>query len=249
MKNICKKAIRNVQSHKNTPFFAHSRNFRFKKGIFPLHFSKIAPIMSFTIILPIITALILLRIFWLRVKAANAHNENFKKLPSKDQLAVLKECLLNNPSESNLRNLGNFLKKNGLDQDVESYRPFLKKQLELRNKANALEEDNQLFEQEADWLDQITPPEFSEADQERQNGNKEAHICLWLEGINRLYSDKAIQERLSSLIPHYPKAELLARRYTELAELRDNSAADDASLEKIRKAKDAWIQELLNYEP
>lgn len=205
--------------------------------------------MSLTIILPIVTALILLRVFWLHVKAANAHNENFQKLPDKDQLAVLKECLLNNPSLSNLTNLGKFLQKIGTDLDTESYRPLLKKQQELRNKTNALEEDNLLFTQESEWLDQIVPLEFKEAQQARENGEQVQFVTSWLEGINRLYSDKAILERLSEIRDAYPKTEKLISSYKALMDLRDSSSADDVSLEKLRKAKEAWEQDLLNYEP
>ena len=205
--------------------------------------------MSLTIILPIVTALILLRVFGLHVKAANAHNENFQKLPDKDQLAVLKECLLNNPSLSNLTNLGKFLQKIGTDLDTESYRPLLKKQQELRNKTNALEEDNLLFTQESEWLDQIVPLEFKEAQQARENGEQVQFVTSWLEGINRLYSDKAILERLSEIRDAYPKTEKLISSYKALMDLRDSSSADDASLEKLRKAKEAWEQDLLNYEP
>ena len=87
--------------------------------------------MSFTTIFTIIMSLVILRILWLRLKAANSHSENFKQLPPKDQLAVLKECLLNNPTETNLQNLKDFFQREKLDIDTESYRPFLKKQLEL----------------------------------------------------------------------------------------------------------------------
>jgi len=205
--------------------------------------------MSISIILPIIVALILLRVFWLRLKASNAHNENFKQLPPKDQLAVLKECLLNSPAEINLQNLRFFLEKNGINQEIDSYRPFIRQQQELRNKKNALEEDNLLFNLEAQWLDQIAPLEFKEAEIAKQNGNNEGFITSSLEGINRLYSDESILSHLAQLAETYPKATRLTQMYRNLMELRDCSEADNDSLESLRKAKNAWEQDLLNYEP
>jgi len=205
--------------------------------------------MSISIILPIAMGVVLLRILWLRLKASNAHNDNFKQLPPKDQLAVLKECLLNSPAELNLQNLGRFLVQNNISQEIESYRPFIKLQQELRNKKNALEEDNQLFNQEATWLDKILPLEFEAAREARQNGDQETFITASLEGINRLYSDEAILKHLSEIVPNYPKATTLIQMYHNLMELRDNSPADDKSLENLRKVKRAWEQELLHYEP
>lgn len=205
--------------------------------------------MSASIILPLIMGLILLRIFWLRAKAAGTRTDNFKQLPQKDQLAVLKECLLNNPSEINLRNLEKFASESGIDLEAESYRPFMKLQQELRNKKNALEEDNQLYNQEAEWLDNIKPFEFQEAETAKESGDTTDYITKSLEGIARLYSDQAILDNLNKLTPCYPKSESLIQSYRELMELRDNSAADDESLQQLRKAKESWDNELLNYEP
>lgn len=201
--------------------------------------------MAISIIFFIIIGLILLRIFWLRLKASNAHSKNFQELPPKDQLAVLKECLLNSPAELNLQNLKSFLEKNSINCSIESYRPFIKQQLELRNKKDALEEDNQLFIQESQWLDQILPLEFNEASNAKEKGNLDEYISATLAGISRLYSDEAILQHLSELENDYPKAARLIQGYHELMELRDQSAADDESLSKLRQAKEAWEQELL----
>jgi len=189
--------------------------------------------------------LLLLRVFWLKIKAASAQGENFKRLPPKDQLAVLKECLLNNPTEGNLQNLKDFARKNALNLDVESYRPFLKKQLELSRRKDALVEDNELFTAEAEWIDQIKPLEFEEAKQAKQENRQEDYILRTLEGIAKLYSDKAILSELAALVQDYPKAKQIAQGYSDLMDLRDRSGADDESLKKLRATKEAWEKDLL----
>ena len=189
--------------------------------------------------------LLLLRVFWLKIKAASAQGENFKRLPPKDQLAVLKECLLNNPTEGNLQNLKDFARKNALNLDVESYRPFLKKQLELSRRKDALAEDNELFTAEAEWIDQIKPLEFEEAKQAKQENRYEDYILRTLEGIAKLYSDKAILSELAALVQDYPKAKQIAQGYCDLMDLRDRSGADDESLKKLRATKEAWEKDLL----
>ena len=205
--------------------------------------------MSFTTIFTIIMSLVILRILWLRLKAANSHSENFKQLPPKDQLAVLKECLLNNPTETNLQNLKDFSQREKLNIDTESYRPFLKKQLELSKKKDALAEDNELFSQEALWMDRIRPLEFTEAEAARTESNTENYIVRTLEGISRLYSDEAILAELKKIENDYPKSATLSKNYVQLMELREQSLADDESLKKLRQAKTAWEEDLLHYEP
>lgn len=201
--------------------------------------------MSLSTLFTLLMVLLLLRVFWLKIKAASAQGENFKRLPPKDQLAVLKECLLNNPTEGNLQNLKDFARKNALNLDVESYRPFLKKQLELSRRKDALVEDNELFTAEAEWIDQIKPLEFEEAKQAKQENRHEDYILRTLEGIAKLYSDKAILSELAALVQDYPKAEQLAQGYRQLMDLRDQSGADDESLKKLRATKEAWEKDLL----
>ena len=201
--------------------------------------------MSLSTLFTVAIVLILLRVFWLKIKDANLKSESFKKLPPKDQLAVLKECLLNNPTEGNLSNLKDFFLRQGADLDVESYRPFMKKQLELTRKKDALAEDNELFCAEAAWLDKIRPLEFTEAETALQENRTEDFISNTLEGIARLYSDEAILNELDSLVPRYPKAATLAEGYRKLMELRDVSGADDESLSNLRKAKADWEDNLL----
>ena len=201
--------------------------------------------MSLSTLFTIVMVLVLLRIFWLKVKAASAQGENFKRLPPKDQLAVLKECLLNNPTAGNLQNLKEFAVKNNLDLDTESYRPYLNKQLEFSRKKDALAEDNELFSAEARWMDQIRPLEFGDAKQAKAENRTEDFILRTLEGIARLYSDESILNELELLVAEYPKAHKLAEDYRKLMELRDQSGADDESLKKLRNAKETWEKELL----
>ena len=201
--------------------------------------------MSISTLFTIAIILILLRIFWLKIKDTNMKGEGFKRLPPKDQLAVLKECLLNNPTNGNLQNLKDFCTKMGTDLDTESYRPFMQKQLELTRKKDALAEDNELFGTEAAWMDCIRPLEFEEAQSARQEGRHEDFILRTLEGIARLYSDEAILKGLGDLEADYAKARELAQGYRDLMELRDTSGADDDSLAKLRNAKAAWEENLL----
>ena len=198
--------------------------------------------MTFSTLFTIVMALIFARIFWLKIKDVSMKSESFKQLPAKDQLSVLKECLLNNPTETNLKNLKEFSQKQGVELDIESYRPFIKKQQELTRRKDALAEDNELFTAEAEWIDQISPMEFKLAKQENRF---EDYILHSLEGVARLYSDRAILSELDSLVQDYPKAKVLAQGYRDLMELRDQSGADDESLKKLRAAKESWEKELL----
>jgi hypothetical protein len=189
--------------------------------------------------------LVLLRIFWLKIKDVSMKSESFKRLPAKDQLSVLKECLLNNPTATNMQNLKEFVDKQGVNIDIESYRPFLKKQQELSSRKDALAEDNELFTAESEWIDKIRPLEFEEAKLAKQEKRFEDYILHSLEGIARLYSDPAILNELEALVQDYPKAKQLAQGYRELMDLRDSSGADDESLKKLRNAKESWEKDLL----
>ena len=204
--------------------------------------------MNWGIFFFIAITLILMRVFWLRIKANSMRSESFKALPPKDQLAVLKECLLNNPTETNLRNLEELCKAQQIDADTESYRPFLTKQLEITKKTDAIAEANELYAQESAWMDAIRPLEFAEANDARENGDNNLAILRTVEGIARLYSDEAILSALRQLGDTYPKAEKLLEGYRKLMEIRDNSGADDKSLEALRKQRDAWQEDLLSIE-
>ena len=202
--------------------------------------------MNWSIVFFIAMMFLLLRILRLRIRANTTRSESFKRLPPKDQLAVLKECLLNNPSEANLRNLAEFASRTSLKIDIESYRPYLKSQLEIFGRKDAIADDNELYAAETAWMDKITPIEFEEAEAFKQENETQKYIERTLEGIARLYSDDAILETLAKLAPDYPHAGELAESYKQLMQNRDESLADDKSLEKLRKQKEAWEDDLLH---
>ena len=202
--------------------------------------------MNWSIVFFIAMMFLLLRILRLRIRANTTRSESFKRLPPKDQLAVLKECLLNNPSEANLRNLAEFASRTSLKIDIESYRPYLKSQLEIFGRKDAIADDNELYAAETAWMDKITPIEFEEAEAFKQENETQKYIERTLEGIARLYSDDAILDALAKLAPDYPHAGELAESYKQLMQTRDESLADDKSLEKLRKHKEAWEDDLLH---
>lgn len=201
--------------------------------------------MNWSIIFAIAIALILLRVLYLRIKANSLESDSFKDMLPKDKLAVLKECLLNNPTRATLANLDTFLKEQGIETDTESYRPYMERQLQLLRKKNAIAEDNELYTEETAWVDRIRPLEFAEAEKALAEGDESSFVDRMLEGISRLYSDEAILNELSKLEPRYAKATSLIDGYKKLIALRDESSADDKSLEVLRKQRDAWMNDLL----
>ena len=202
--------------------------------------------MNWSIVFFVAMMFLLLRILRLRIRANTTRSESFKRLPPKDQLAVLKECLLNNPSEANLRNLAEFASRTSLKIDIESYRPYLKSQLEIFGRKDAIAEDNELYAKECEWMDKIIPLEFEEAKQFKSENETQKYVERSLEGIARLYSDEAILSALSALAQDYPHASKLTESYKHLMQARDESGADDKSLEALRKQKEAWENDLLN---
>lgn len=201
--------------------------------------------MNWSIFFAIAIALILLRVLYLRIKANSLESDSFKNMLPKDKLAVLKECLLNNPTRTTLANLDTFLKEQGIETDTESYRPYMERQLQLLRKKNAIAEDNELYAEETAWVDRIRPLEFAEAEKALAEGDESSFTDRMLEGISRLYSDEAILNELSKLEPRYAKATSLIDGYKKLIALRDESSADDKSLEVLRKQRDAWMNDLL----
>ena len=204
--------------------------------------------MNWTLIVTLLFVLLFIRIFWAHVKANNANTQAFKNLAPKDKLAVLKECLLNNPTETNLQNLGNFLKESGSDLDIQSYKPLMERQLALADKKENLSEWDKLYMEQSDWVDQIRPLEFTEAEESQKDGDTNSYIERSLEGISRLYSDRAIEDALRRLEPDYPKAQALLSSYLLLVEDCNTSGADDKSLESLRKKRNAWVEDLLTIE-
>ena len=138
--------------------------------------------------------------------------------------------------------------KEGLQFDADSYRPFIKEQLELaRINANYVECDK-LYVKECEFIDRTAPMEFAEAEAARNAGDTETATIRTLEGISRLYSDGAIEKALTELEPTYPKAAELREKYLALAEACNTSGADEKSLEALRKQRDAWMADLLAIE-
>lgn len=204
--------------------------------------------MTAGILFTIAIFLLLLRIFYLRVRANSAKSASFKRLAPKDKMAVLKECLLNNPSEGSLQNLKEFCDSVNVPFDAEGYRPFIAEQLALADRQANYVECDKLYVKACEFVDRTAPMEFADAEGVRAQGNLEKAIEYTLEGISRLYSDKAIIEALTALEPEYPKAKTLREKYIALAEACDSSGADEKSLEALRKLRDAWMADLLTFE-
>ena len=204
--------------------------------------------MSWTVIVTVLFVLLFLRIFYAHVKANNTRATAFKNLAPKDKLAVLKECLLNNPTVGNLQNLETFVKESGADLDVKSYKPLMERQLALADQKAGIEQWDALYLEQCAWMDQLLPSEFKEAQAALNSGDHETYIVRSLEGISRLYSDEAIERGLERLKPDYSKAGYLLSSYHNLVESCQNSKADDKSLEALRKQRDAWIEDLLTVE-
>lgn len=202
--------------------------------------------MSLAILFTIAIAALLLRSFWLHVKSATADSESYKALAPKDQLAVLKECLLNNATQLNLKNLVDFCEKNGFPIDGAKYQPLLDKQIIYGRKNASIQDCDALYAEQCIWIDKILPMEFQEAGAAKQDGNQDLYIERSLEGISRLYSDEAILQALTDLQAEYEKAGSIKSGYEKLMEARDTSLADDTSLEALRKLRDAWMEDLLS---
>lgn len=197
--------------------------------------------MTAAILFTIALALLLCRAFILRRRETELDNKNFVKLPREAKLTILKERVLETPSERNLQNLGCFLKSEGIEADIESYRPLLAEQLRLGREENAIALDNDLYAKESEWMDRIEPFEFAEARKLKDSGNRDGFVKAYLQGVLRLYSDEKIEAFLEKLIPEYPAAQKMLDDYRELKALRDSSDADDASIEKLTRAKEKWV--------
>ena len=139
-------------------------------------------------------------------------------------LAILKENLLENPSECSLQKLKDFANSQNLTIPKEEY-PL--------GKVLSIEQDDSLFLSQAVWLDSLTPLEFNEEPRTERN---------LINGILRLYSDEAIFKALGELSLKFPgeRQQKLEQGYRKLCELRDNSKADYNSLEKLRMEKEKW---------
>ncbi|MCL2282887.1 MAG: hypothetical protein FWC26_06175 [Fibromonadales bacterium] len=139
-------------------------------------------------------------------------------------LAILKENLLENPSDGSLQKLKEFATSQNLTLPEKEY-PL--------GKAPSIEQDDTLFLIQASWLDSLTPLELLEEPQTEKSLTN---------GILRLYSDEAISKALEDLAKKFPseRQKKLEQGWRELCELRDGSKADYNSLEKLRMEKEKW---------
>jgi hypothetical protein len=198
--------------------------------------------MSLTVVFTALVFFIIGRSILLRWRAGRLDAAEFKQLEPAVQLAVLKERLLELPSERNLQNIESFAKENGLATDINSYRQLIQEQMQLSKEKDAMALDNLLYERQTEWIDSITPFEFSLAKEAKEKGEMDDFIEWSLEGVLRLYSDKKIESALSELEPFYPKAKELLDQYLSLKKTRDDSAPTDSVLDKLKAEKQAWVE-------
>ena len=203
--------------------------------------------MTAAIIFTLLLALLLFRAFVLHLRATDLDNPRFQSLPRESRLAILKERILESPSEKNLNNLGAFLLAEGIHVDMESYRPLLAEQLRISRQENAIALDNDLYIREAEWMDKISPFEFEIARKQKEDGNIDEFIRTYLQGVLRYYSDEKIEEALQNLTPDFPQAAEMLNAYRQLKALRDSSPADETSIEKLAQAKKEWMVSLLHF--
>jgi hypothetical protein len=139
-------------------------------------------------------------------------------------LAILKESLLENSSEYALQKLKDFAASQNLAIPSGEY-PL--------GKAKNIALDDDVFLQQAAWLDSLVPLELKEEPQTEKT---------LASGILRLYSDEAIFKALKEFAQKFPseKQQKLEQGYCTICELRDNSRADYDSLEKLRMEKEKW---------
>ena len=203
--------------------------------------------MTAAIIFTLLLALLLFRAFLLHLRATDLDNPRFQALPRESRLAILKERILESPSEKNLNNLGAFLLAEGIHVDMESYRPLLAEQLRISRQENAIALDNDLYIREAEWMDKISPFEFEIARKQKEDGNIDEFIRTYLQGVLRYYSDEKIEEALQNLTPDFPQAAEMLNAYRQLKALRDSSPADEISIEKLAQVKKEWMESLLHF--
>ena len=115
-------------------------------------------------------------------------------------------------------------------------------QLRIAREDNAIALDDELYAREAAWMDKIEPFEFAEALKLKKEGKKEEFVQTYLQGVLRYYSDEKIETSLEALLPDYPPAQEILDGYRQLKKLRDESPADEASLEKLSQAKENWLK-------
>lgn len=198
--------------------------------------------MSLTLLFTALIFFIIGRSILLRWRASRLDAAEFRQLDPAVQLAILKERLLEMPSERNLQNIEEFAKNKGYRIDLDSYHLLVQEQMHLSKEKEAMALDNLLYEKQTEWIDSITPIEFSLAKEAKEKGEMDDFVEWSLEGVLRLYSDKKIESALSELEPFYPKAKTLLEQYLSLKILRDDSAPTDSVLEELKAKKQAWVE-------
>lgn len=197
--------------------------------------------MGLTAVFTLIIAFIIGRSFLLRWRSGRLDATGFQELEPAVKLAVLKERLLEKPSERNLQNIEEFAKTQGICVDADFYRSLIKEQLRLPKEKEAMALDNELYEKQTAWIDSIPPLEIKFAAEAKEKGDLDAFVDWSLEAVLRYYSDKKIESTLRGLEATYPKATGLLQQYLDFKELRDKSGASDAALEKLQTQKQEWM--------
>ncbi|MDR1759286.1 MAG: hypothetical protein LBR60_02020 [Fibrobacter sp.] len=187
-------------------------------------------------------AVLLLRVFILHARARRPDSKTFLSLPEETKLAVLKESLLNDPSKTALDSLETFCREHGIPIEVNEYLPLMEEQIKISGDPNALALDDTLFVTQAEWLDSLTPLEWSEAERAANEGNTPLFITLALRSLFCFYSDSNIELVLSRLEgAGYPKTEELQKAFRDLVQKRDSSKAEETDLEILQKEKAKWV--------
>ena len=100
--------------------------------------------MGLTAVFTLIIAFIIGRSFLLRWRAGRLDATDFQELDPEVKLAVLKERLLEKPSERNLQNIEEYAKTQGICVDADFYRSLIKEQMRLPKEKEAMALDNEL---------------------------------------------------------------------------------------------------------
>ena len=109
--------------------------------------------MSLTLLFTALIFFIIGRSILLRWRASRLDAAEFRQLDPAVQLAILKERLLEMPSERNLQNIEEFAKNKGYRIDLDSYRLLVQEQMHLSKEKEAMALDNLLYEKQTEWID------------------------------------------------------------------------------------------------
>lgn len=196
--------------------------------------------MLWTILFTAAIGILLLRAFTLRAKANRLDFEEFKNLSDETKLAVLKETLLDYPSVQHLKSLENFCREHEISIQIEEYLPLLEQQKNISREPDALALDSLLYEKQIQWLDSLTPLEWTDAEIALKEKNISSFIRFALKSLLYFYSDEKIEFVLNQLEPYFPEARELKESYLHLTQARDQSKAGEKDLEYLQKLKADW---------